>query len=207
MSNVLFTLNSDKDQRKFSLSLSVNEPSLWTNMNILRYWEFIQLVKISPDGTVFWKCIEVTTHLEALALLCLVYVVEDAVVWHQQSLTLEWTNCKQRQNHKFSGKVIYASWEKHSKLSGKDFLVYSLNRFLMAKVPCRNIHFLQWCWIHSIVFFPILYLIKIRLIRLVFTCQKKNPVFDPTTYWFPVRSLNHYTNWANCEWETQKSFQ
>ncbi len=33
-------------------------------------------------------------YLEALAFFSFVDVVEDAVIWNQESLTLEWTNCK-----------------------------------------------------------------------------------------------------------------
>ena len=52
------------------------------------------------------------------------------------------------------------------------------------------------------------FVFKIRLIRLDVSFKKlKIWVFELTTCWFSVRSHNHYTNWANCDWETQKSFQ
>ena len=58
-----------------------------------------------------------------------------------------------------------------------------------------------------IVFFSD-FVFEIRLIRPDFSFNKrKNPVLELTTYWFSVKSHNLYTNWADCEWETQKSFQ
>ena len=35
----------------------------------------------------------------------------------------------------------------------------------------------------------------------------KNSGIQTQTHWFSVSSHNHYTERANCEWETQKSFQ
>ncbi len=42
--------------------------------------------------------VRMDTHLEALAFLRLVDVIEHAVVRYQQRLTLEWTNCNNRNN-------------------------------------------------------------------------------------------------------------
>ena len=45
------------------------------------------------------------------------------------------------------------------------------------------------------------FVFKIRLIRLGFSFQNsKIPVFELTTYWFPVRSHNHYTNKQSQLW-------
>ena len=49
-------------------------------------------------------------YLETLAFFCLVDVVEDAMIWNQESLTLEWTNWKDTKGETLKPIIFFPSW-------------------------------------------------------------------------------------------------